>query len=111
MVRIIDIIGSPVAISPFKANALFEHFVSALQHNTCVEYSFQGIEDCSSAFCNAAIGKLYMKYDAKLVSSLISFTDFDAEGIWEEKVKKATRLGVEENYRNNNQKSLEAVLA
>lgn len=111
MEKIIKIIGSPVAISPSKASLLYEHFLMVIKSGNRTEYSFEGVQDCSSAFCNASIGKLYMNCDEKVVSSLISFTDFDEEGIWKEKVNRAIMLGSEENYRNSNQQTLEEILA
>lgn len=111
MVRIIEIIGSPVAISPLKASLLYTHFVQMFESKTQVVYSLKGIDDCSSAFCNASVGKLYMNYNEKIISSLISFTDFDEEGIWAEKINRAKQLGIEENYRSSNQQTLEEILA
>lgn len=111
MEKIINIIGSPVAISPNKASLLYEHFIEMVNSGTKTVYSFESVQDCSSAFCNASVGKLYMNFDPELVSSLISFVNFDEEGIWNEKINRAKFLGSEENHRNNSEQALEEILA
>lgn len=110
MQKIIDIIGSRVAISPSKANLLYDYFVDVLKTKSVSVFSFAGIEDCSSAFCNASIGKLYMNYDRHLIDGLIHFSDYEKEEIWSEKIKRAMRLGIEKNLRDNNQMALENLL-
>lgn len=111
IVKIIDIIGSSVAISPNKATFLYEHLKSAVQSNQAIVYSFTDVQDCSSAFCNASIGKLYMNLEPKKITGLISFSDFGDNEIWKEKVDRAINLGTEENYRNSSQQTLEEVIA
>ncbi len=111
IVKIIDIIGSSVAISPNKATFLYEHLKKVVQSNEKVVYSFVNVQDCSSAFCNASIGKLYMNLEPKKIASLITFSDFGDNEIWNEKVNRAINLGTEENYRNSSQQTLEEVIA
>lgn len=111
IVKIIDIIGSSVAISPSKATSLYEHLKNAVQSNQKVVYSFIDVQDCSSAFCNASIGKLYMNLEPKTIKGLITFSDFGDNEIWNEKVNRAIDLGTEENYRNSSQQALEEILS
>ncbi len=106
-----DIIGSNVAISPTKGNILYEHFLAVLKSLEKVEYSFSGLQDCSSAFCNASIGKLYMNFSPSQVAAIISFTGFESNEIWIDKVNRAINLGTEVNFRNSNLQALEAVMA
>ena len=51
-----------------------------------------------------------MNFDKNLISKLISFNDFD-EQIWIEKVNRAKMLGIDENYRNNSQQTLEEIIS
>ena len=109
--NIVDIIGSHTAISPSKAVILYNHFKNHLKSNVTIEYSFQGLQDCSSAFCNAFVGKIYMDF-GQSVKNNISFVGLDNENqIWGEKVHRAIHLGIEENYRNSSQQALEEILS
>ncbi len=110
MIRIVDIIGSPVAISPSKADLLYGHFVHTIKSGIQTSFSFLDIQECSSAFCNASIGNLYMKFDEQEILRFISFQDFEEE-IWIEKVNRAKMLGIDENYRNNSQQTLEEIIS
>lgn len=106
--KVIEIIGGPVAISPVEGLKLFDTLKSYVDRNITVELSFEGIEDCISSFCNASIGKLYMIYPAEMLDNLIKCSNY--EPIWLSKINNARKLGINENLRNLHEDSLTQIL-
>jgi hypothetical protein len=105
-----DIISSTVAISNtagLKAFDTVQKYVSSGQE---VILSFAGIENLTSAFCNAVVGKLYMQFGEKHIDSLVKFADVDNE-VWQEKIRTAKILGVDEKFRNADQENLSQLFA
>ena len=101
-----EIIGSTMATTPMKGMAAFDYVAEKISLSEPVTISFIDITDCTSAFCNSFVGKLYMKYDFNKLERLLSITDFENE-IWEIKVKDAKLLGANENLRNVRKSSIE----
>jgi len=105
-----DIIHSVSAISPQKGLVAYEFVSNHLKSSKDVEISFEGIEDCTSAFCNSFVGKLYMTFDTKLVDSKLHLTDIDKDNIWFKKLETAKLLGTNENIRQVRQSSIEDLM-
>lgn len=106
-----DIISSTVAISPVAGLRVFEvvrrHI---LQSEKCL-LSFSGIENLTSAFCNALIGKLYMEFGEKKIDSLLDVQGLEQNEIWIERMRTAKILGVDENFRKADQENLSQLFA
>lgn len=102
-----EIIGSALAISPRKGQKAYGFVSGFLQsQEESIEISFDGISDCSSAFCNSFIGKLYMVSDPKVVENRVKFVDFDANATWHHKIHNAILLGTDKNVRTSRQISI-----
>jgi hypothetical protein len=99
--KLTEIIGSATAISPIKGQIAYDYVANLLSNASYITISFDGISDCTSAFCNSFVGKLYMNFDPQLVDSLITFEDLDFDGIWNKKITNARLLGTNENVRLN----------
>jgi hypothetical protein len=109
--KLSDIIGSSSAISHRKASLAYDYILSHLQNTTSLQISFEGLEDLSSAFVNAWIGKLYMENDPAILDIKLSFIDLPSDGIWETKINRAKVLGSNEELRKNHHASLSDLIA
>ncbi len=56
---------------------LFEKLNEGLKKSENIELSFEGISNCSSAFLNASIGKLYLNFDQELIKNTLNLTNVD----------------------------------
>lgn len=112
MVRLLikDIISSTVAISNNAGLKACDTIRSYVLSSEAIVLSFAGIENLTSAFCNASIGKLYMDFGEARVDKLLQVVDVDNE-IWQEKIRTAKILGVDENFRNADQENLSQLFA
>ena len=90
--RITDIIDSNVAISPKKGLRVFDFVQQELQKGNNVTISFEGVTNCTSAFCNSFIGKLFMTQSVEILNSNLSI-DTVGNARWQSKVESATTLG------------------
>lgn len=109
-VKLIDIIHSKSAVSPRTAILAYDYAASKLSEKTSLQISFEGIEDLTSAFCNAFIGKLYMNFDPAILNSELLLTNISADHIWMRKIESAINLGTNENARNLHKDNLEDVI-
>lgn len=109
-VKLIEIIHSKSAVSPRKGILAYDYVTSKLAEKTSLQISFEGIEDLTSAFCNAFIGKLYMNFDPAFINSQLVLTGISTEHIWMRKIESAINLGTNENARNLHKGNLEDVI-
>jgi len=100
------IILSNSAISVKKAALAYNFVTESLQKGGHIEISFDGIEDFTSAFANAFIGKLYMNFDPSILNAVLSFVAIDKDSVWYNKIENAIRFGSNENLRNYHQNNL-----
>ena len=107
-IKIIDIISSTEAISPISAQKVLDILIQYIEKNKPVSLSFEGIEDCVTAFCNASIGKLYMTYPSGVLDNIISYSNIDP--VWKIKMDRARKLGIDAKLRTAHQDSLTELL-
>ena len=107
--RVIDIIGSPSAITSKKGEMLYNALKEYIQTQTPVSVSFEGIENCASAFINSSIGKLYMDFGEKSVSGIVNISDVESD-VWLYKISCSIELGTDENLRNAHDNTLNELL-
>ena len=106
-VKLTEIIGSTLAISPRSGQKAYDFVADILiTQKGPVQISFSEITDCSSAFCNSFIGKLYMNFDPNDVDTHVQFENFDANPTWVNKIHNAKLLGANENFRISRQTSI-----
>lgn len=73
-IKILDIIGTPNAVLRSTAQDFYIEIESSSNKNIIL--NFEGIENLSSGFCNASIGKIVMKYpEIKNNISIINLND------------------------------------
>lgn len=101
-----EIINSTNASSPLKGLLAYNYAVKQISNSKPIVISFSEITECTSAFCNAFIGKLYMNFDDKIINNLLQITDLNNE-IWFIKIKDAITIGSNENIRKIRKQSLE----
>ena len=104
------IITSNSAISPRKALLAYDLVVESIKKREKVVISLEGIEDFTSAFCNAFIGKLYMDFGHEIMSSSLEITDYPIDGIWKNKVENAIYLGSNSDFRDKHNQNLSELL-
>jgi hypothetical protein len=104
------IISSTAAISPRKAALAYEYVVENISNGPIV-ISFEDIEDFTSAFANAFIGKLYMDIDPSKLNQALSFSNLDSNNVWAYKIENAIRIGSDDNFRNHHQANLSELIA
>ena len=56
---IVDIIDSPFCVASDDGQKVYEQIAGCLRRGGRVRLSFEGVEDLTSAFLNAAVGQLY----------------------------------------------------
>jgi hypothetical protein len=64
------------------------------------QVSFVGVESCSTQFLNAAIGKLYLEFEPKLVDSLLSY-NFANNNLFALKIKEVRENAINSNHYNS----------
>lgn len=109
-VKIIEIIGSKSAVSPRTGLKAYDFVASELTQRSPISISFEGVEDLTSAFCNSFIGKLYMNFEPRVLSSQLFFVGIDESHVWYKKIKNAILLGANENARTLHKVNLEEVI-
>lgn len=62
MIKVIDVIEKPIAVSSDDAQKLKDAIINALDNKETIEISFEGIDMLISHFLNVSIGELYTKY-------------------------------------------------
>lgn len=107
--RVIDIIGTKTAISPRAGLLAYEYIATEVKNKHAISVSFEGIQDLTSAFCNAFIGKLYMNFDTDSLNALLQINGIDSE-VWQSKIATAIMLGSSEHARTNHNISLGDIL-
>lgn len=97
--NLVEIIESTAAISPRTGQKAYDFVASFLKDSKPVTISFDGVTDCTSAFCNSFIGKLYMNFSPEQVDSLLKLDGLSGHELWNKKVHNAKLLGTNENVR------------
>jgi hypothetical protein len=106
-----DIIKSSVAISPRTGQMAYDYVINALNsNNEQITISFHGISDCTSAFLNSFIGKLYMNFESSHLDKVLNLVDIEANKTWFNKIHNAKLLGSNENYRTIRKASINELL-
>ena len=106
-----DIIQSTVAISNLLGLKVYETLQQNINNGVKTTLSFEGIENLSTAFCNASIGKLCMQFGLQKVDSLLELTGFNNNEVWLEKIRNAKILGGNENLRKADQENISELFA
>ena len=58
-IRLVSIVGHGICIDSEDGERVYDLILKALREDKNVEISFEGVEDVTSLFLNAAIGQLY----------------------------------------------------
>ncbi len=80
-VRIIDVVGSSLAVSAEDGQAVHDKIAPVMREGQAVGLSFQGIDTVISAFLNAAIGQLYGEFPEEKIRELFSVKDMAPEDV------------------------------
>lgn len=105
-----EIIESTAAISPRTGQKAYDFVSSYLRDSKPITISFKGITDCTSAFCNTFIGKLYMHFPISQVDSLLHIIGLEGNNLWDKKIQNARLLGTNENVRTIRKSNIEDLI-
>lgn len=105
--KLSEIIGTNSAISPLRGLTAYNFVVSKLSSESKIIISFEGITECTSAFCNSFVGKLYQNFGPTASEKLI-LTDIDS--VWENKIESSILLGTNSGIRDARKKSFENLI-
>jgi hypothetical protein len=108
-IKLVDIIKSEFATSPKKGLLAYNYVADLLSSNKEILISFDSIDDCTTAFCNAFVGKLYMDFETDKLKHLLHFNSLN-NPIWQKKINNAILLGSNENIRNERNANLEELI-
>lgn len=86
------LLGTFAAISTSSGLELYNYLSSKISKGEYVTLSFKDMRNCTSAFFNNSIGKLYLDFDPNTVDKLMKFIDINNQ-IWEYKLNQAIKLG------------------
>lgn len=92
-IKIINIINTPNAILQKFGWEVFEKVAQSLRDGKAVELSFEGIENLTSSFCHASIGKLYAEFGAELDEKL-NLAYLKKDNYWLDRVNEAKYLAL-----------------
>jgi len=81
VVRVFDIVGSPLCVSADDGQRLYEKIAPQLRDGRKVELSFARVDTLISAFLNAAIGQLYGEFSEQNIRELLSVRDLEADDL------------------------------
>lgn len=109
-IKLVDIINSVSATSPKLANIAYDYLAKAISNGESVFLSFEGIEDFTSAFSNAFIGRLYINFSSEVLNVSLIIQNIQNE-IWKKKISDSILLGTNENIRGIRKKNLEELLS
>jgi hypothetical protein len=62
VIKLLEIVGSALCIASEDGEKVYDVIRSSIEQDGRIRISFEGVEDLTSAFLNAAIGQLYGKY-------------------------------------------------
>ena len=108
--KLFEIIGTSSAISPRTGQKAYDFVADKISRSIPIFISFEGINDCTSAFCNSFLGKLYMDFDPTRVDALVQFTDIESDHIWFKKLHNAKLLGTNENVRTARKNNIDNLI-
>jgi len=81
VVRIFDVIGTPLAVSSDDGQKVYDKVAPLLRQGQKVQLSFDRIETVISAFLNAAIGQLYGEFPEHKIRQLFNVSDASPEDL------------------------------
>ena len=80
LLKIYEIVGSPVWVSSEDGQKVYEKIVAAFKAGRAVELSFANRKNLIPAFLNAAIGQLYNgNYSEEFLRDNLTFVDISLE--------------------------------
>ncbi len=81
LVNIKQILGSDSALTPSSGGIIYNIIETNLSNNNRISLDFLGIEVLTSAFLNAAVGRLYYKYQSSELNSLLSIINISGDDL------------------------------
>ncbi len=74
-IRILDVLGGPIAVSTDDGQALHDRIAPLLRAGQRMALSFDGMEITTPTFLNAAVGQLYGEFEHGQIRAMLSVRD------------------------------------
>jgi hypothetical protein len=74
-ISILDVIGTPIAVSTEKAQLVFDQLNERLSKEESVALSFAGVTNLVTAFLNTAVGQLFSKFTSDYIQNHLEPVD------------------------------------
>lgn len=81
-IKVVDVIGSSVAVSTEKGETLFKKMSEDLEKGNHVTLSFEDVSHLVTAFVNASIGQLYSKFPPDFIRDHMSVEDASEDAFY-----------------------------
>lgn len=85
-VNISDVLNSKDAILHSEGLKVFDLIDKAISKKEPVTLSFTGLRNCSSAFLNASIGKLYINYPSETINLYFKYNGINKKPMLKERI-------------------------
>jgi STAS-like domain of unknown function (DUF4325) len=72
LIRLIEVLGEPIAVSAADGQALHDHIAPILRSEKPVALCFGGMKITTPTFLNAAVGQLYGEFEHDKLRALLS---------------------------------------
>ena len=76
-VSVTKVVDNSLCVASSDGDKLYEHIAKALEADSCVMLSFNGVTLLTSAFLNSAIGRLYGKFSEEKIRALLKVEDIE----------------------------------
>jgi hypothetical protein len=80
-IRILDVLGGPLAVSASEGQALHDRIAPLLRMRRRVALCFIGMEVTTPAFLNAAVGQLYGEFEHGQIRAMLSVRDANSDDL------------------------------
>jgi len=96
IINISQVIGTPNAIIQKFGEKLYNEAYPYLKNNTSITFDFKGLNNLTSGFCNASIGRFFLEFP-DYAEKFISFSNLESNSLWKEKVEDSIHLAKNPN--------------
>ncbi|MCO5950856.1 STAS-like domain-containing protein [Mucilaginibacter flavidus] len=76
-----ETIGGDSALTPTSGELIYNIIQKEIGTNSAIDLDFKGIEIITSAFLNAAVGRLYAKYSSEELNALLHIKNISSDDL------------------------------
>ena len=80
-ISVFKVVGRSLCVASEDGKKVYSRLAAAIKQNRSVWLSFRNVSNLSSAFLNAAVGRLYGEFDEKQIRALLKVEDMEADDL------------------------------